>query len=231
MDFINDKDVIGKWEHFSVISSKEEFEFKSPNPLNDKAFKEIYFLENGQKYWIFEGWTKGYLFIHYGGDEPLLCYKYSIHKVNSEMFLFIEITGDNSYICVLKKTSNKHFEISEIGQRDNIDLCFVEDNDILGEWYSIAFIDDIDSFSSDCISDELWLNQITFNSNGTVVRIYNDEIWEDKWTKGFLLDSKKSTASAYILKTINKKQYLFVEWKMGNYVYGGAKPSYYVFSK
>lgn len=94
----------------------------------------------------------------------------------------------------MKKTSNKHYQLNEIGQRD-----------------------DIDSFSPNCICNELWLKQITFHANGIAHRVYNDEVWEDKWTKGFLLDCKKSTASAYILKTINKKQYLFIEWKMGNY--------------
>ena len=43
MEFINDKKVIGKWEHFSIINSKEEFNPKMQAPLTDDAFKEIYF--------------------------------------------------------------------------------------------------------------------------------------------------------------------------------------------
>ena len=69
------------------------------------------------------------------------------------------------------------------------------------------------------------------DGNKAVVRIYSDETWEDKWTKGFVLDCKKSTASQYTFKSIDNIEYLFVEWKMGNYVYGGAKPGYYVFTR
>ena len=45
-EFINDESVIGKWE----IINENEF-----------PFNEIYFLPNGQGYWVFENWTKGYL--------------------------------------------------------------------------------------------------------------------------------------------------------------------------
>lgn len=231
MEFINDENVIGKWEHFSTINSKEEFNPKIPTSLTDDDFKEIYFLENGQKYWIFEGWTKGYLLVHYGGNEPILCYQYSIHKEDDNAFLFIESSDKAQPINVLKKTSDKHFHINEIGRRDSINLPFLEDARVLGCWKSIAFVNNIDDFEPNNPCNELWLKEINFYPNGKVVRIYSDETWEDKWTKDFVLDCKKSTASRYTFKLINNVEYLFVEWKMGNYVYGGAKPSYYVFTR
>ncbi len=129
----------------------------------------------------------------------------------------------------IKKVSNKHFKINEMGQRDNIDLPFVQDEKVLGCWQSVGFVDNIDDFIPNNAWDDLWRKQIDFKADGSVTRVYGDEIWEDKWTKGFLIDCKKSTAAAYIFKTIEDNEYLFVEWKMGNYVYNGAKPSYYVF--
>ena len=81
MPFINDDDVIGKWEYYDLIQSEEHFDFNKPkSKIKNKGFKEIYFLHNGQKYWIFEGWTKGFLFTHYGGYEPVNCNKYTIKK-------------------------------------------------------------------------------------------------------------------------------------------------------
>jgi hypothetical protein len=43
--------------------------------------REFIFLLYGQKYWIFDGWTKGFLFTHEGGDEPVICHKYDIKKL------------------------------------------------------------------------------------------------------------------------------------------------------
>ncbi len=53
------------------IVNSEEFDVnKTTDNLIDKGFNEIYFLPGGEKYWIFEGWTNGLLFIHYGGAKP-----------------------------------------------------------------------------------------------------------------------------------------------------------------
>jgi hypothetical protein len=44
-----------------------------------------------------------------------------------------------------------------------------------------------------------------------------------------LLDARNETAEAYSVKNINGKDYLFVEWKSGDYTFGGRKPYWYVF--
>lgn len=238
MPFINDDDVIGKWKYYDIIQSEEQFVFnKTKSKIANKGFREIYFLPNGQKYWIFEGWTKGFLFTHFGGDEPVNCNKYTIRKINNEMYMFLEVYADTSkgeepYINVLKKVSSPKYDLSEIGRRDNIDLPFVMDENIIGLWKSVDVVDNI----SDFIVNEpklttLWLKSVCFNEDGTVVRIYDNDEWHDFWTKGVLIDKKKATASAYKIKLINNKEYLFIEWKMGNYSYGGVKPEYFVFER
>lgn len=210
MPFVNDEKAIGKWEYFAVINSKNKFDYKKSISYKDKGFKEIYFLPSGEKYWIFEGWTKNYLLIHYGGNEPILCYKYTIECIDTNSFLFIEITDNDSYICVLKKVSSKEYRFNEIGRRDNIDLPFITDGTVLGTWHSVAFVNNVMDFSPNNISDDLWLKSIGFNKDGSVIRIYDDETWTDNWTKGFLLDKTKSTASEYTVKTIDDTEYLFL---------------------
>jgi hypothetical protein len=50
-----------------------------------------------------------------------------------------------------------------------------------------------------------------------------------RFTKGFLL--RKDLACGYEIKNIDGKDYLFMEWKNGDYIYGGRKPQYYVFTR
>ena len=39
------------------------------------------------------------------------------------------------------------------------------------------------------------------------------------------------TAPAYELRTVQGKEYLFLEWKMGNYIFGGMDPEFFVFQR
>lgn len=238
MPFINDEDVIGKWEYYDIIQSEEQLDISRVNPMIDnKGFKEIYFLPDGQKYWIFEGWTKGFLFIHYGGDEPVIYNPYKIKKINDDLYMFLEVNadslnGEKPYINILKKTSAKRYAISEIGVHDNIDLPFIMDENVLGLWKSVDFVYSIGDFNVNSPkTSTLWLKSICFNNDGTAAREYSDETWHGSWTNGILIDKKKATASAYEIRLFDDKEYLFLEWKMGNYVYGGTQPEYYVFER
>jgi len=90
----------------------EEFNCEKPeNSFSDKGFKEINFLPDVEGFWIFECWTKGYLGIHYGENEPFICYKYILKKVENNIYMFLEITENGeSYINVLKKFQTKNLQ-------------------------------------------------------------------------------------------------------------------------
>ncbi len=81
MEFINDETAIGKWKNIGWFGDTES---DSLEKLNKKSgeYEDLFFLPNGESYWIFEGWTKGVLLIHYGGYEPILTYRYDIHQIN-----------------------------------------------------------------------------------------------------------------------------------------------------
>lgn len=49
------------------------------------------------------------------------------------------------------------------------------------------------------------------------------------WAKGSVINLHRTTVSAYEIYITNGMEYLFVERKTGNYIYGGMKPNFYVF--
>lgn len=226
--------IIGKWELVDTIKNIEDFNLnKLQNCAAEPPFKEIYFLPNAEKYWIFEGYENNKLFVHYGGDDPILTFEFVVKNIENTNYMFLNITdyNANKYIMVLKQTSTKEYSVFEIGRRENINLNFVPDNKILGMWKTVSYVQNINEFSGKNYDNTLWLQTINFKEDGTVIRTYFDESWEDKWTKGKLLDQKKQVVSNYTFKTINNTEYMFLEWKMGNYVYGGQEAEYYVFVK
>lgn len=229
MKFINDEAAIGKWKNIGWIGDTKS---SSLEHLNDKSsdFEDLYFLPNGENYWIFEGWTKGILLIHYGGDEPVLKYRYDIHSLDGKDYLFLRL--DNKIEVFVKMDSN-HYEKATLGNHDNIDMPFVNDDKVIGKWVSVGFGDKefSENFSPDQKCDDLYLKSIEFFTNGELIQKYMDDMWHDKWTKGFVLNLHRITAASYEIREINGSDYLFMEWKMGNYIYGGMKPDYYVFAR
>lgn len=225
MQFVNDEAVIGKWNNIGWI---ENTNCTSLDGLNEKSgeYDTIYFLPNGEPYWIFEGWTKGVLLIHYGGNEPILTYKYDIQVIDGKEYLFFRLKNKTE---IFVKFNSKHYTKATLGRHDNIELPFVYDERITGKWKSVGFVDTMESFSSNNTCDNLYLKEIYFFSDGRLEQTTMDEVWYDKWTKGSVINMHRTTVAAYEIKAINGTEYLFMEWKMGNYIYGGKEPDFYVF--
>lgn len=118
MKFVDDEQVIGKWEYVDTVNNVLEFNpISSQKVINVEWYNEIYFLPGGKGYWIFEGWTKGYLIIHYGGNAPILMCKYLIKKINDCDYMFIEKSeNDNNLVYVMKKVSSKNFQLSDFAR-------------------------------------------------------------------------------------------------------------------
>lgn len=76
-----------------------------------------------------------------------------------------------------------------------------------------------------------YLKSLEFKNNGILIQKYMDEVWKEKLTKGLVICLHRTTASPYFIQTIDGVEYLFMEWRMGNYIYGGCEPTYYVFRR
>jgi len=214
-EFENDERVIGRWEMIG----------------DNLPFNEIYFLPNGEEYWIFS-WTKGYLKIS-SEDGNMLC-PYTLKATYGENPLMSVQYGESTWI--LKQTDNKPYTKYEIGRHDNIDLPFVDDTNVIGKWVSVDFVKKVENFDPAKQSwPSLFFKSIEFYPNGEAGQIVGEAIspWKIRWTKGTtLVESGDGTkAPAYEIYTFDGMDYLFLEWKSGDYTWGKRKARYYVFKR
>ena len=230
MPFVNDETVIGRWEIIASVEKKEDF-ISSQNYKNESPFEEIYFLPDGEEYWGF-GWTKDYIKITFGSG--LLC-PYELEKIDGKTYMFVH-TDYREKIWVLKQTDNKKYTKYEIGRHDNINLPFVNDENVLGKWTCVDLVKEIDKFKPNekQYDNKLFITSLEFLPDGQVKEQFNNGNpcnW--KWTKGTTLieNGDGTTAPAYEIHAFDETDYLFLEWKTGDYIWGKMKPSYYVFKR
>jgi len=109
---------------------------------------------------------------------------------------------------------------------DNIDFDFVNDPALHGNWNSVDFVGEIQDFNPTerTFKGDLYLKNITFNPDGST-----NGVW--KWTKGYIIHTGDKTAARYIVKIIEGHEFLFFEWKSGDYTIRHMKPKYYVLER
>lgn len=117
--------------------------------------------------------------------------------------------------------------------RDETDYAFVDDPAVLGEWASVDLVRDIDDFdpAERRWQGSFWLVGLEFGAQGRLGCRYGDDeefgVSESAtWTKGLLLQG--DIAPAYVIQSFDGVDYLFLEWKSGDYTIRHTKPSYYV---
>lgn len=222
--FVNDEDAIGKWSLVGLAKNKKEFE--DGKLLDDDiAIKELYLMEEGKEYWVIS-WSKNIIYINH---KP---YTYEID--GNKMFINLKgLYDEDEKIAVYERVNDKHYMLDEIMKLDNTDVPFVEDKKINGLWKSIGTIKNKKYFKlSDIIKNSV-INRVSFfpDGNGNIT-FNNDSSKSISYTKDFIKDlCVKNTMCAYEIKTIENKDYLIVEWKSGDYVFGGFVNCYYVFEK
>ena len=103
-------------------------------------------------------------------------------------------------------------------------MQFVNDEAVIGKWNNIGWIENTNCTSLDGLNEKSGeYDTIYFLPNGEPYWIF------EGWTKGSVINMHRTTVAAYEIKAINGTEYLFMEWKMGNYIYGGKEPDFYVF--
>ena len=227
--FMNDERVIGKWNLLGVSANMEDAK-KSIYIEDDYAIKELYLMPEGQEYWVIS-WTK---------DIIYLAGKACPYEINDNK-MYVKIQDDldeNMYkVSVYEKVDSKIYTEEEIKVKDDINVDFVSDSDLVGFWHTVDFVANPQSFNPNKIqfeSSNLPLQKVSFSPNGEVYINYknNDNIKSAKYTKGYIINfCLPDTLSKYTYQDIDGIKYLVIEWKSGDYVYGRMINGYYVLVK
>ena len=120
--------------------------------------------------------------------------------------------------------AGKRFAV-QVASRDNLDLPFVDDPRIIGEWESADFVANPEDFNPEKLSaprQTLLLKGLTFLAGGGM----RPETMN--WTQGVVMEQVDRTANRYEIRQINGRSYLFLEWKSGDVPITGARPHSYV---
>ncbi len=240
LPFENDTDAIGKWKFLDVLPSEEQFCYGHEKSNQGVWLQDLYFLPNGEQFWAVSGWTKGWLFTSCGYPKRTYKNKYQIKTLDHKKLMFIQMKdydhesrGGMPTVWVYEKVSDKVFTKDEIRIRDNTDIPFVLEDSVLGTWKVRDFVlttKVFDPSKQNFSKEGLFFKQVEFKKNGNATALYGQkDPYELFWTKGLLLDKKNGIAEAYEIKVIDSIEYLFIEWKSGDYTYGGRKPYWFVF--
>ena len=228
--FENDEQVTGKWQ---IIRDGEGEADALPE-------RYIYFLPNGEQYWCF-GWTKGSLIIDDGESR----YKndYRLEMRGDDLYMIVSLkapdypqTGRTSPVA-LRKLDSKHYTKAEISKKDDMGKPFREDERVIGKWRAFCFLDSKgakEAFEPEEYQQmsEPYFKEIEFIEGGECRAVFADGVTEGRenhsYTKGFWLRKYNSTACAYEIREIDGREYLIIEWKSGDYRFGGLPTDYYV---
>lgn len=241
LPFEDDPTVVGRWEIVGEYEVREDFDAgENPSVHYRKEFKEIYFLPGGERYWCY-GWTKGKLLTETGDGSAVNSYK--TEYIGGKHYMFIEFKsyyykrGGRPVLLVLRQADNEKYSRAGLSRKDNIDLPFADDRQVIGKWKSVAFIDKKSQFSPGKRNEPGWLywRSVEFHEGGNCTTEFPGETISSPdaqtWTKGYILRKYNTNACAYEIKKSGGEEYLIVEWKSGDYRWGGFETNYYVFMR
>ncbi len=138
------------------------------------------------------------------------------------------------FLFALVATGSSAYVISRI--IDKTDYPFIDDPIVIGKWESVDFVKKPKDFipGQRAWKRELYLNSLVFINEGKMLSAVKGVILGPtslSWTKGMILSKNDKTASSYEIENIEGTDYMFYEWKSGDYSFRGMTPKYYVLKK
>lgn len=242
--FENDEMAIGRWALVDTLACYEQFNHNKTRAK--KWTKEIYFLPNGENFWLYT-WTKNYLIYHNNGQ--ITKNRYTIKEINGSTYMFIEMKlfyytrcAGKPEIWVLKKLDSKKYSADDVRNKDEIPIEFINDINVIGKWNAFDISLNPDNYFKESDRylpiDKLFWHSINFIDNGLLINEFKGQLTgliytkdNFRWTNGCIMDINESVVSKYMIKQFKGEDFLFVEWKSGDYKYGGKVNCYYVFKR
>ncbi len=225
LPFENDPLLPGQWAAVDFVKTPADFNPSAPKHTQEDLFlEEMIFLPEGKTAAAQAiTWTKG--FVLHAGDRTASAYE--IKNIDGKEYMFLEWkSGD--YICLGRKPYYYVLKKSAGLRTDDVNLPFKNDKKVLGKWQTVDFVFTLEDFvpGKKYWRGDLYLQTLTFQPKGKTPM--SPAI---TWTKGKVLHHGDKTASAYEIKKIDGKEYMFFEWKSGDYTFRGQKPAYYVLER
>ncbi len=98
-------------------------------------------------------------------------------------------------IWVYEKVDGNIYQSADIRRRDFVDYPFVLDEQVIGKWvvrdfYVWDFENKFDPEIQNWSKDNLFVENITFNSDGSAERTQKNGVVKTEWTKGFVIEKK-----------------------------------------
>ena len=137
--FENDECVVGKWEVVGEYTVKNDFYERFPkggNVISD-TLKTLYFLPEGKRCWCY-AWTKGKLLWFSAGNTTVN--PYVTETYGNSVYMFVEMKsyeyfyGGRPTVLVLRQLDRVAYTSEDARRKDNVDLPFVSDPSVIGEW-------------------------------------------------------------------------------------------------
>lgn len=244
MSFEDDPRVIGKWEYCGNLDPSRSFDGEEGLTKKEVLQDHLYFLPGGKNVWMYF-WTKGVLYYSLHEFNVIVPNEYRIFRFNNETYMTIDwmldkfkkpISADDIRIYRQVDT-HAYTERETYAFRDDVNVPYIPDECVLGEWETVDFVSDLDQFHSDrryWPKESLWIAGMKFFNRGMCCKILNHNGGKIekgfKYSAGVVLDEAWEHAEHYQIRRENDTDFLFVEHKSADYSYKGDI-GYYVFRR
>lgn len=244
LPFENDAQVVGKWQLCGGIIDENDLTVLEDISA-DIADKEIIFMSGGGFAWKYF-WTKGTLYRISSKYSFAIPNSYKTLEKDGVKYMIIQFmsdecidNGEDTLLLLYRQIDTVAYTEHQIRPNiDKTDLPFVDDESVHGEWIVSDYVPDISDFDPDerySEDENIYMVAIKFLPRGICIRtvrsMSGNTTFTLRYTKGFVLNDKEMTAEEYQIKSIEGKDFLFVQHKSGDYFYGGMIPHYYVFER
>ena len=257
--FEDQPEVLGRWELCGRIAvhpyrepptSKDKLE---PCERED-VFPHIVLLPGGAPWWMFR-WSRGVLYQIAAAYRTLIPNPFTLWEEDGIRYMTVRYAtlttlnrGGDPMWLLYRQT--EHAALTDLESRayvDDVDLPKLPDPEAEGEWVTVATTGDAHGFTLRDLPKErngFWILGATFNQKGFCVRHYareggtTDRISDytryespREGIRGAVLNPLMRVAEGYLIREIEGEDYLFIQHKSGDYMYGGRTPLWYVFRR
>ncbi len=257
-DFENDPKALGVWTLYGQLDAPIDGDVPSPEapliPSNGEQvppFPRLVLRPEGRPWWILS-WSRGkicFLNTLYHSVVPSL---YTLWERSDGRYMTLRFcsavksAADDPIWLLYRQTDNR--ALSERESRafiDDVDLPLIPDPAVMGTWETVDYVSDLDDFSPEsphCRRVDLWISEMAFllgnnclrrvaMKGGIVDQHYVYTRTEGGEHRGVVIRHMEQVAEAYEIRHVGDADYLFIQHKSGDYMYGGFTPAWYVFRR